>query len=63
MKAELEHWDNVKHAMKYPNNDNNKGFVYGINYLDDNGEIIDVTWFTTEEERNKVVAEEKLQLT
>lgn len=36
--------------------DNNDGFIYGINWLDDNGEnIVDCEWFRTEEERQEVI--------
>ncbi len=31
--------------------DNNNGYIYGINYIE-NGEIIDCQWFKTMEERN-----------
>lgn len=59
-KIELELWENVCRDMKYPEEDNNNGYIYGINYLDDNNEIVDVTWFQTEEERNKTIEKEKL---
>jgi len=35
--------------------DDNKGFVYGINYIDDNDNIIECEWFKTKQERNKKI--------
>ena len=32
--------------------DDNKGFIYGINYIDDD-QIIECEWFKTKQERNK----------
>jgi len=51
-KGELEHWDNIRNDMKYPKDDNNNGFVYGLNLLCEEGiDIIDVEWFKTAQER------------
>lgn len=33
--------------------DNNNGLVYGINWLDDNYNVIDCEWFKSESERLK----------
>ena len=33
-KCEIEHWENIKRDMKYPKEDNNEGYVYGIYLLD-----------------------------
>jgi hypothetical protein len=38
-------------------NDNNDGYIYGINYIED-GEIIDCQWFKTIKERNNKMKEE-----
>ena len=35
-------------------NDDNKGFIYGINYID-NDEIIECEWYKTKQERNKKI--------
>lgn len=39
--------------------DNNGGLVLGINWLDDEGEVVDCEWFKTEEER-KICIEKEL---
>lgn len=31
--------------------DNNKGFEFGVNWLDNNGDVVDCEWFKTEIER------------
>lgn len=33
--------------------DNNDGYIFGIHYLDENGNIIDIQWFKTESERDQ----------
>lgn len=39
-------------------NDDNDGYEYGINWIDeDEGFVIDCEWFKTEEERNKIIEE------
>ena len=45
MRCELEYWENIRKACKYPLSDNNNGYIYGINLLDENDEIVDVEWF------------------
>jgi hypothetical protein len=41
--------------------DNNKGYIYGINLIDeDSGEIFDVEWFKSEKERDKAIEEYNL---
>jgi len=56
MKAELIDWQTVKQDCKYPANDNNKGFVFGLNFLnDETNEVLDVQWFKKEEERKKFI--------
>ena len=45
-------WDDVKRDNKYPADDNNNGFVYGIQWMDDDGyTVADITWYKTEDER------------
>ena len=53
MRYELVRWQNVKNDMKiYEDSDNNDGFVFGVNLLDeDSNEVVDVQWFKTEQER------------
>lgn len=53
MRYELVHWQDVKNDMKiYEDSDNNDGFVFGVNLLDeDSNEVVDVQWFKTEQER------------
>lgn len=35
--------------------DDNNGLEYGINWLDDDGEILDCEWYKTEEERQNAI--------
>tara|TARA_Y100000004_G_scaffold182762_1_gene229844 strand:- start:252 stop:446 length:195 start_codon:yes stop_codon:yes gene_type:complete len=64
MKYELVHWQDVKNDMKiYEDSDNNEGFVFGINVLDeDSDEVVDVQWFKTEQERADVLQENEEKL-
>ena len=57
MKYELVHWQDIKKDMKiYEDSDNNDGFVFGVNLLDeDSDEVVDVQWFKTEQERAEFV--------
>jgi len=53
---ELELWENIKNDMGYPEEDNNNGYIYGINFLDETGvDIEDVQWFKTPEERHEMI--------
>lgn len=36
--------------------DNNNGYEYGINYIDNDNEIADCEWYRTEEERDREAA-------
>tara|TARA_R100001443_G_scaffold7950_3_gene17266 strand:- start:254 stop:445 length:192 start_codon:yes stop_codon:yes gene_type:complete len=56
MKIQLEMWNG-----KY---DNNNGYIYGINFLDDDDilNILDCMWFKTEKERQKVIIKNKLKI-
>lgn len=56
--ANLVYWNDVKKDMGYSSTDDNKGFIFGIETLDDNEEIIDVSWFKTEKEQLKAFYEE-----
>ena len=52
MKIEKAYW------LDHKPSDNNKGFIYGIYYIDnesdtDPTEIVHVEWFKTRRERNK----------
>ena len=67
--AEIVTWEQVRQDCKYPKKDNNNGLIYGL-YLIDNfneddlgsGEVIDVEWFETDEERYKVIKENNLKI-
>jgi hypothetical protein len=61
-KAELVLWEDVRSACKYPKEDNNKGYIYGINLLDDNKETIDVEWFKTDQERFDAIEKYNLEI-
>ena len=52
-------WETIKQDCKLPIDDNNDGFVYGLNIIDFEGEgdIIDVEWFKTEDERENYITE------
>ena len=62
MRCELEYWENIRKACKYPLSDNNNGYIYGINLLDENDEIIDVEWFKTDKDRFEVISKYKLDI-
>ena len=62
-KAEIEDWDNIRDDMNYPKDDNNNGFVYGLNLLCEEGiDIIDVEWFKTDQERWKAIEKYNLHI-
>ena len=52
-------WESVRQDCKLPSEDNNQGFIYGINFVDfeNEGDIIDVQWFETSEEREEFIFE------
>ena len=62
MRCELEYWENIRKACKYPLSDNNNGYIYGINLLDENDEIVDVEWFKTDKDRFEVISKYKLEI-
>ena len=35
--------------------DNNKGYIYGVEHLDDDGNTIDIEWFKHKKERDEVL--------
>ena len=47
-------WVSIKSDCKYPEIDNNDGFIYGIEISEGDVEfdILDYQWFKTEEERD-----------
>ena len=55
--AEIVMWEQVRQDCKYPKEDNNNGLIYGLYLIDDFdednwcGDIVDVEWFETDEER------------
>ena len=59
--VELILWEQVRLDCKYPKEDNNNGYTYGLNLLD-NGEIIDVQWFKNDQERFDFVKEHDLTI-
>jgi hypothetical protein len=56
-------WEDVRRDMKYPESDNNDGYTYGLNLLDnppDSTEILDVQWFRTDDERHQFIQDNDL---
>jgi len=60
--VELILWEQVQLECKYPKEDNNNGYTYGLNLLD-NGDIIDVQWFESDQERFDYIKNNNLKLT
>ena len=60
--VELVLWEQVQLDCKYPKEDNNNGYTYGLNLLD-NGDIIDVEWFKSDQERFEYIKNNNLKLT
>ncbi len=60
--VELVLWEHVQLDCKYPKEDNNNGYTYGLNLLD-NGDIIDVEWFKSDQERFDYIKNNHLKLT
>jgi hypothetical protein len=46
------HWKNVRENLKLPKSDNNEGYIYGFELVQ-NEEILEVFWYKTKKERNK----------
>ena len=57
--VELVMWETVRQDCKYPETDNNKGFIFGLNFYDKkkDGEIVDVSWFKSEKKRQKCISD------
>ena len=53
----INYIEKVNWIEQFPNNGNNDGYIYGINYLDfeNEGDILDCEWFKTEEERETAI--------
>ena len=60
-KCELILWEDVRKDCKYPAEDNNNGYVYGLNLLLED-ETIDVSWFKTDNERFKEIEKHNLEI-
>ena len=62
-KVELEIWNNIKTDMNYPDQDNNDGFIYGLNLLCEEGiDIIDVQWFKSDKKRFEFIDQYNLEI-
>ena len=59
MKAELIVWEQVKLDCKYPKDDNNNNYTYGLNLLDKD-DIIDVQRFKNDQERFDFINKNKI---
>lgn len=58
---ELVSWQDIKEDFDYPEDDNNNGYVYGVNWYDDNlVDILEVDWYKTPEERQKATNGHKI---
>lgn len=53
---ELQSFANLFKSGRYHANDNNAGYPYGINILDETGVVIDTLWFKTKESRSNAIA-------
>ena len=62
--VELVMWETIRRDCKYPESDNNNGYIYGLNLIDVDGEgdILDVQWFKTNEEREIYISENDLRV-
>jgi hypothetical protein len=62
--AERVMWETIRQDCKYPLEDNNEGFIYGLNLIDFEGEgdIIEVQWFKEGEEREKFIIDNNLTI-
>ena len=59
-------YEDVRQAMKYPAEDNNKGLTYGINVLSRNNlaeaEVLEVFWFKSADARSKFVTKHNMKI-
>ena len=60
--VELILWEQVRLDCKYPKEDNNNGYTYGLEFADEFGEIIDVQWFKNDKERFDFVKQHDLTI-
>jgi hypothetical protein len=62
--AERVMWETIKQDCKLPIEDDNEGFIYGLNLIDFEGEgdIIEVQWFKEGEEREKFIVDNNLTI-
>tara|TARA_R110000772_G_C13310268_1_gene440040 strand:- start:3187 stop:3399 length:213 start_codon:yes stop_codon:yes gene_type:complete len=54
---ELVMWETVRRDCKYPIEDNNNGYIYGVYLLDTQteNEAVDIQWWKTAYERNTYI--------
>ena len=57
--VELVMWETVRNDLKLPIEDNNDGFIYGLYFIDFEGEgdIIDAQWFKDSQERDDFISQ------
>lgn len=61
--AEFVDWESVRRDCKYPEGNDNDGYIYGINLLsDDHIDIVDVLWFKSSGERNLEINKSDLEM-
>ena len=60
--VELILWEQVRLDCKYPKEDNNNGYTYGLEFGDEFGEIIDIQWFKNNKERFDFVKQHDLTI-
>lgn len=53
-------WETIRRDCKLPESDQNEGLIYGLHFTDFEGEgdIYEVMWFKTGEEREKCIVDE-----
>ena len=54
-------WEDVRRDCKYPREDNNEGYTYGLNLIWGD-EIVEVQWFVTRRMRAKFIIDNDLEL-
>ena len=59
--VELILWEQVRLDCKYPKKDNNNGYTYGLNLLNEE-DIVDVQWFKNNKERFDFVKQHDLTI-
>lgn len=50
-------WEEIRRDCKYPIEDDNNGYIYGLYLIDFEGEgdILDIEWFKTSAEREQYI--------